>query len=296
MTESVKFSIYLNDLFRCDEQGKGGASIPTVSLQVPAGVVNGSRVNLEELIGRVGPGSIKMDWYSRATGSVSDHNCWATQVLWVGGDAVAPLETTSGVEIPPAVVWRSSEQPLSGGPIDGAWVPMEGSANRIVRHVYSFGDCDGGDGSGCGCRFEANGGWANAVISVRVDIEVMVPTKYTTKEGMTTDGIPTWVWWTIGVIVTLLIIAVLAGLGYYFMRKKKGAKAMKQAAINAPVSASVANINAVKTQAQINANLAAKIAAAANTATKNISTSALNTAANLGASNVANATGLHSFY
>lgn len=292
MTESVKFSIYLNDLFRCDETGQGGASIPTASLQVPAGVVPGSQVNLEELVGKVGPQAININWYSRASGSVSDHDCRATWLLYVGGQAVAPFNANSSTDIPPAVVWRTSHNPNAGGPIDGPWVPMEGTLNKIVKEVGSYGDCDdSGSGTGCGCRFPSKGGWENAIISVRVDIEVMVPTQYTTKEGMTTDGIPSWVWWTIGVVVALLVLLTLGGLGYYFMRKKKGAKAMKQAALQVQT-----NLNAAAANAQARANnLAAQVAANVKAAA-NSTVSSLNHAANVGAMNVATKTGLASFY
>ena len=178
-SETVKFSIYLNDLFRPSAEGPGSAVISPSMLKIPADVLYGAPATLEELINMVGPLAVKMNWYAKASGSVSEHACFATYSLHVWGDAYVPPATTGGQSIPSVVVWETEHMPSQGTQITGDWVKMTGPTDKVLRQVYTDDECD--DTSlGCGCFFPTLGGWKDAMISIRVDVEVAMVTYCTT--------------------------------------------------------------------------------------------------------------------
>lgn len=187
MSETTKFTIYLNNLYNCSDEGQGGVVIKSSMLKIPVDAMDGAPDTLSELINIVGPQAVKMNWYAKAAGTVSSHDCWATYVLLIQS-VVAMPPATSGNEITPSVaLWRTSNSPNAGGPFDGPWTLMTGNTQKVVTQVSTGDDCDGSDGGGCGCRFPSKGGWKGTSISLRVDVEVFMMTFCTTGVNIHED-------------------------------------------------------------------------------------------------------------
>lgn len=225
MTESARFSIYLDNLFTCDKAGGGAVAISPSMLRVPRGLVPNGSATLEDMIKQVGPQSVRMSWYVSALGKISESTFWIPYTLYAGADV-------GNRALPPVPILMTNNKP---GSSHQQWLPILSNTSEVLSRVYTASNDDG-----TGCRFNTAGGWENTAVSVRVDVEVeglvplvsqAAPVRPYIREHMTPtsepfDSTPSWVWWIVAVIVVLLILAMLGGLGYYIKHKKQTSAVM----------------------------------------------------------------------
>lgn len=160
---SNSFSIYKNNIYKCDSSGNGSYDISTVDLVIPAGAIPGAPATLRDLAIKVGAANLSITYYAMATGSVSSHGCWCTYSLYVQGNL------SDGSKTNYTNVWSTSGSPDQGGGVNSGWIVLLTNANSVINKIWSQ---EGSSGSGCGCAFESLGGWSDVSISLRIDVIV----------------------------------------------------------------------------------------------------------------------------
>lgn len=163
---TVNFTINKNNLFACDNYGKGSATIGPSDMVIPPNSLPAylsANTTLSQLMSTLGANNVTIDYYVAASGAVSNYAGidGTTFTLNVNGT------TNDSVNIAPVVVARTSSS--SGGPITSAWIPFLMKSNKLVSTISSHGTCTAGD---CAILFQSLGGWNQAVISLSAQVSV----------------------------------------------------------------------------------------------------------------------------
>lgn len=153
------FTIELNDLFGMDSAGNGSFTFKPDTLLIPTDTLSTIKFaprTLRELVDMVGKNNITIQYFVRASGYVSGHDCSATYTIYTYGDF-------GGKIAGPKPMWSAGKPPVNSG-----WLPFVTTSEPLNR-LYTNQDCKG---SGCKCFFKIKGGWRNTKISLRVVVTV----------------------------------------------------------------------------------------------------------------------------
>lgn len=159
---SYNFSIEKENIFTLTPDGSGSVFITATDYKIPQ-TMKGAPPNLQVLYDMMkSSNDISFEYYVRATGRVSSHDCEATYTLYTA----SKLDDNSYTSL--IALASTSDSPGSGGGVDSGWKNIY-KGPRLIKTVSTRQECSG---SGCWCAFQSKGGWSETKISLRVVVNV----------------------------------------------------------------------------------------------------------------------------